>query len=77
MSRQWYLMLPRLHFAGRFQADVSTLNNDPDNFSAARPQLYWNPMGTGSFRLLGCVVRGGRRSDGSPMREPTDDLSSA
>jgi hypothetical protein len=68
-----YLTLPHIHFAGRFQADVSTLNNDPDNFSAAQPALEWNPMGTGSFRLLGCTVVGARRSDGSLLRELTDD----
>lgn len=30
-----YLDAPRLHFAGGFQADVSTINNDVRTFQAA------------------------------------------
>src|SRR5271165_5337799 len=58
-----YLDSPRLHFRGWFQADVSTINNDVTAFdigpSAGPPDPGWNPEGTGSFRLLDCVVTGG------------------
>jgi hypothetical protein len=60
----------RLVFNGRFQADVSTVNNDVrhyDNstfdpsfqeFQSAGGALngWWNPSGSGAFRLLGCRV---------------------
>jgi hypothetical protein len=29
-----YLGLPRLTFAGQFQADPSTVNNDPEHFDS-------------------------------------------
>ena len=31
-----YLGLPRLTFAGQFQADPSTVNNDPEHFDPSR-----------------------------------------
>ncbi len=69
-----YLKAPRIHFAGRFQADTSTVNNDVRHFDVAsfRPEFqepmtvkddkivtlngYWNPQGSGAWRLLGCKV---------------------
>lgn len=63
-----YLDSPRLHFAGWFQADVSTINNDVRfyqnaSFVAEYQQLEqngsWNPEGTGVFRFLDCIVTGG------------------
>jgi hypothetical protein len=64
-----YLGLPRLHFYGRFQADPSTINNDPkhhdnDTFEPRfqRPEApgglfsSWNPTGSAAFRLKDCVV---------------------
>jgi hypothetical protein len=53
-----YLGYPRLHFAGKFLADVSTINNDSANFSPETPDvaLGWNPNGTGVFDLNDCVV---------------------
>jgi hypothetical protein len=63
-----YLDAPRLHFAGWFQADVSTINNDVRTFQNASfvPEYQqlnqngsWNPEGTGVFRFLDCVVTGG------------------
>ncbi|HEX2254990.1 MAG TPA: hypothetical protein VHQ65_17120 [Thermoanaerobaculia bacterium] len=71
-----YLDLPRLHFAGRFQADTSTVNNDVRHFDDARfvPSFqaemevvdekiveyngYWNPQGTGAWRMVGCRITG-------------------
>lgn len=64
-----YLNSPRLTFAGQFQADPSTVNNDPTHFDNATfisgYQQYevgnnlngwWNPDGTGSWRFVGCMV---------------------
>jgi hypothetical protein len=67
-----YLGVPRLVFAGKFQADVSTVNNDPEHFDTARFQPsyqqlgqpsatgmtdgWWNPRGTGAWRFVDCVV---------------------
>ena len=64
-----YLHPVRLHFAGRFQANVSTVNNDPGHFDNATFQAnyqqmqsaeamngWFNPEGDGSWRLMGCRV---------------------
>jgi hypothetical protein len=64
-----YLNSLRLHFAGRFQANVSTVNNDPGHFdnatflpnyqdmqTRADPNGWFNPQGDAAFRLLGCTV---------------------
>ncbi|SHN83638.1 hypothetical protein SAMN05660350_03456 [Geodermatophilus obscurus] len=64
------LHLPRLVFSGDFQADVSTVNNDVRHYDTAtfEPRFqqpasgatrngWWNPSGSGAFRLIGCAVR--------------------
>lgn len=66
-----YLNALRLHFAGRFQANVSTVNNDPAHFDNAAfkssyqnlqgpgmtpPNGWFNPQGDAAWRLLGCKV---------------------
>jgi hypothetical protein len=63
-----YLNPPRLHFAGKFQASPSTVNNDPDHFNneAFKPEYqqrgpgatkgWWNPDGDAIWRLIGCTV---------------------
>lgn len=66
-----YLNALRLHFAGQFQANVSTVNNDPAHFYNAKfipdyqkmegpgmnPANGWfNPQGDAAFRLRGCRV---------------------
>jgi hypothetical protein len=64
-----YLGALRLHFAGQFQANVSTVNNDPDHFdnaafrssyqdmqTATAANGWFNPQGDAAFRLKGCVV---------------------
>ncbi|MCB9795580.1 MAG: hypothetical protein H6741_22995 [Alphaproteobacteria bacterium] len=73
-----YLDWPRLVFAGRFQADTSTVNNDVRHYKSDvfEPQFqapmvgygqgggeqrtngYWNPDGTGAWRMLGCQITG-------------------
>jgi hypothetical protein len=65
-----YLQLPRLAFSGLFQADVSTVNNDPRHFDnstfeqqfqdlqeGSNNKGWWNPVGTGIFRFQDCSVR--------------------
>jgi hypothetical protein len=66
-----YLNALRLHFAGQFQANVSTVNNDPAHFDNATfqpsyqllqgpnmnpPNGWFSPQGDAAFRLLGCRV---------------------
>ena len=65
-----YLNPIRLHFSGQFQADPSTVNNDVRHFNNAtfQPQFqqpqsgsfmlngWWNPEGSGAFRLVACTV---------------------
>lgn len=66
-----YLDGTRIHFSGRFQADTATVNNDVRHFDSSKfqtryqePQTqramngWWNPDGTGAFRLLECTVTG-------------------
>ena len=81
-----YLSAPRLHFSGFFQADVSTVNNDVRHFDSARfqssyqsPQTspqnmngWWNPEGTGAFRLVGCKITGGIY-EGQVLKTADDD----
>jgi hypothetical protein len=66
-----YLDPTRLHFAGKFQAAPSTVNNDPVHFdnstfkkeyqlleTSTNPPNngWWNPRGDADFRLIGCKV---------------------
>lgn len=86
-----YLNRPRLHFAGRFEADVSTVNNDPANFNSAQfvrgddqrttdnSKGAWNPRGTGSWRLIACTVTAAAYADGSvaPDSDPVIGMAVA
>ena len=80
-----YLDAPRLHFAGDFQVDISTINNVVGYYKsdAFEPQYQeldatatdggWNPEGTGIFRLIGCRITGarlGERSISAPGQDP-------
>src|ERR1051325_11602598 len=67
-----YLNALRLHFAGQFQANVSTVNNDPTHFDNATfilpdyqemqgpnmdpPNGWFNPQGDAAWRFLGCRI---------------------
>src|ERR1043165_3731974 len=61
-----YLNPARIHFAGRFRADVSTVNNDDTHFDAAtftpndqdygNSNGWWQPSGTGAWRLCDCAI---------------------
>jgi len=74
-----YLNPLRLHFAGSFEAAVSTVNNDPVHFdntrfkpSYAEPATgtalngSFNPRGSGDWRLHDCQVTSAFLADGSP-----------
>ncbi|WP_268036479.1 hypothetical protein [Algoriphagus sp. PAP.12] len=81
-----YLNLPRLTFAGLFQADPSTVNNDPTHYnnetfepsfqdyqSGENLNGWWNPDGTGNWRLVGCKITKVSYSDGTEETDPTKD----
>ncbi len=61
-----YLNPTRVHFAGQFRADVSTVNNDdqhfnskvftPDDQNYGNSNGWWQPSGTGAWRLCGCTI---------------------
>jgi hypothetical protein len=83
-----YLNPLRLHFSGSFEAAVSTVNNDPVHYDSARfnpsyaePQSgpapdelngWFNPDGSGDWRLHGCAVTAAFLADGGPA--PRTDL---
>ena len=80
------LRLPRLIFSGKFQADVSTVNNDPEHFDAAHfqpdyqlPQTqnaangWWNPNGTGAWKFDQCVITRVFYKNGQTCDDPSVD----
>lgn len=82
-----FLHSVRLAFQGTFQADVSTVNNDVRHFDNAsfkssyqefqqpdhHENGWWNPTGSGAFRLLGCSVTGAWYGDGTSATTPEAD----
>ena len=79
-----YLSYPRLHFAGQFQGDVSTVNNDPTHFDSSgfdpsnhlygdQTNGWWNPNGSGAWRFLNCTVQRVVYRDGSICENAGDD----
>lgn len=77
-----YLSALRLHFAGEFQAAVSTVNNDSTHFDNGTfdssfqdmqgpngnpPNGWWNPHGDGDWRVIGCKVTAATGADGEPV----------
>jgi hypothetical protein len=72
-----YLNALRLHFAGQFQASVSTVNNDPVHYDntlfreedqergKGGTKGWWNPRGDGAWRLIGCRITSAYMPDGS------------
>jgi hypothetical protein len=78
-----YLLGPRLHFAGRFKANVSTVNNDPTHFDNANFQPgfqqpgddggWWNPGGSGVWELLHCTITSGVFADGKVVNTAAED----
>jgi hypothetical protein len=70
-----YLLGPRLHFAGRFRADVSTVNNLVTHFGNPDdpPEPGWNPGGSGSWRIASCTVTSAVLADGTVVQTAADD----
>jgi hypothetical protein len=79
-----YLGYPRLHFAGQFQGDVPTVNNNPTHFDSSQflPSFHsygdedngwWNPNGSGAWRFLNCTVRRVIYRDGTICDDPAAD----
>jgi hypothetical protein len=70
-----YLIGPRLHFAGTFTADVSTVNNFTTHFKNPNtpPQPGWNPNGTGGWAITDCKVRSAVFADGTVAQSAADD----
>ncbi len=83
-----YLTLPRIVFSGTFQSDVSTVNNDVRHYDNAafegrfqEPQTaeamngWWNPNGSGAFRLVDVAVRQSVLTAGDPgLSDPATGL---
>lgn len=81
-----YLNNLRMVFSGKFQSDVSTVNNDVRHFDVAKfkPEYqeyrdaqnlngWWNPCGSGAFRLIDCQVTEVGYQDGTTTRDPKKD----
>ncbi|MBI3234485.1 MAG: hypothetical protein HYZ42_10680 [Bacteroidetes bacterium] len=81
-----YLNTPRLTFSGQFQADPSTVNNDPTHYnnqtfqpsfqdysSATNLNGWWNPDGTGNWRFIGCKITSVTYQDGTSTDNPLLD----
>lgn len=81
-----YLHAPRLTFSGQFQADTSTVNNDPTHFNndtfisdyqnyqdADNMNGWWNPDGTGNWRLQSCTIKSVTYKDGTSTSNPMLD----
>lgn len=70
-----YLDPLRMHFAGKFQAAVSTVNNDPTHYDnrSFKPEFqvmpggWWNPSGDADFRLIGCSATAAFDAAGEPL----------
>lgn len=81
-----YLNNLRLTFSGDFQADVSTVNNDVRHYDNATFKArfqdfqtqqnangWWNPIGSGAFRLINCRVQSVAYQDGTTTDNPSVD----
>ena len=80
-----YLSFPRLVFSGQFQADPSTVNNDPEHFDSAAFKAnyqqpgqgatngWWNPDGSAAWRFRGCTVRQVFYRDGTTCTDSAAD----
>lgn len=71
-----YLDVPRLHFAGTFTANPSTINNTPSNYDPANVNnglvLSWNPYGSHAWTIDAKVTSfvdtsGKIHTDGDPL----------
>lgn len=70
-----YLDTPRLHFAGTFTADPSTINNDINNYNPKNwndLDVSWNPYGSHRWTIQ-CVVSGFVDQNGKLFGGKSDD----
>src|SRR5215470_13631297 len=52
-----YLDVPRIHFAGKFFSNPSTVDNTASNYDPANTiDPAWNPGGIHYFQLLSCKI---------------------
>jgi hypothetical protein len=84
-----YLNNTRLVFNGTFQADVSTVNNDVRHFDNAKWEArfqdfqkqdgtedgWWNPIGSGAFRLINCRITSVHYKDGTSAGTSAQDFA--
>jgi hypothetical protein len=68
-----YLKGPRLHFAGRFGADIPTGNNDATNYSGGPPAELHNFSGSGRWTLSGVTVTRAVFADGTVAANADED----
>jgi len=67
-----YLDVPRIHFAGQFFTDPSTVNNDPTHYDPActKPSPWQEPAGQHRFQLRGCTVKSAMGPNGFVANDP-------
>jgi hypothetical protein len=86
-----YLGPLRFHFSGRFQAAISTVNNDPLHYDTAnfKPQYqemqtgndpdqwngWFNPRGSGDWRFIECAVTSAWLADGTQAADDDSILA--
>jgi len=70
-----YLDVPRIHFAGRFFTDPSTINNDRTHYDPAitDPSPWWNPNGNHNTEFRHCRVTTAYDLKGNVLQLPSDD----
>jgi len=67
-----YLQVPRIHFAGGFFTDPSTVDNDPKHYEVdcLRPSPWQDPKGQHRFQFRNCTIRSALDFDGNPVTDP-------
>jgi hypothetical protein len=67
-----YLQVPRIHFAGQFFTDPSTVDNDPAHYTEGdlRPSPWQDPFGQHRFQFRNCTVRSAIDLEGKRVNDP-------
>ena len=72
-----YLDHPRIHFTGRYYADVNTVNNERQNYKVSLSEddliLKWNPFGGNDWSLQDCRVSSVVYLNGTRNSKPNTD----